>query len=125
MISIHTLAWRVTRELDDMTTRREISIHTLAWRVTGPRPDIVHIARDFNPHPRVEGDIFGVIAAAGPMHFNPHPRVEGDAIESVLRLAISSISIHTLAWRVTGRNDRSLTHYNHFNPHPRVEGDLR
>ena len=55
---------------------------------------------DFNPHPRVEGDLDSYVASSGSTHFNPHPRVEGDGVTPLP------------TW---GRNN--------FNPHPRVEGD--
>ena len=42
-----------------------ISIHTLAWRVTEWYKTNTHLAQDFNPHPRVEGD--GVSSAYLPM----------------------------------------------------------
>ena len=36
---------------------------------------------------------------------------------------VEEISIHTLAWRVTGRRLSPRRAKTHFNPHPRVEGD--
>ena len=56
MISIHTLAWRVTIDYRLIKNWFEISIHTLAWRVTNGSVIIRFTHEDFNPHPRVEGD---------------------------------------------------------------------
>ena len=57
-----------------------ISIHTLAWRVTlavfRVAPEIYY----FNPHPRVEGDKLGYRVPSLYVDFNPHPRVEGDRV---------------------------------------------
>ena len=36
-VSIHTLAWRVTRFCRDVVITHAVSIHTLAWRVTPPK----------------------------------------------------------------------------------------
>ena len=55
-ISIHTLAWRVTRAAAAGDVAVQISIHTLAWRVTGSWITSISRSTDFNPHPRVEGD---------------------------------------------------------------------
>ena len=80
--------------------------------------------RSFNPHPRVEGDFLAVLLVSGQAGFNPHPRVEGDRHTGVFSEEYKSfnphprvegdtvsfnifnrafnVSIHTLAWRVTG-----------------------
>ena len=34
--------------------------------------------RDFNPHPRTEGDQLEYFPCFHSYHFNPHPRTEGD-----------------------------------------------
>ena len=34
MVSIHTLAWRVTDPVQRKEIIKQVSIHTLAWRVT-------------------------------------------------------------------------------------------
>ena len=122
IVSIHTLAWRVT--VDDVASLllSLVSIHTLAWRVTtncqanfitsfsfNPHPRVegdrfshcpFKSASCFNPHPRVEGDLCRVIPTLTAIRFNPHPRVEGDSSFGCYPIA-TDVSIHTLAWRVT------------------------
>ena len=56
-----------------------ISIHTLAWRVTKSPASLFASSGHFNPHPRVEGDEFVHVAFVDAHNFNPHPRVEGDS----------------------------------------------
>ena len=56
LISIHTLAWRVTCQELLVVVIADISIHTLAWRVTGNSMCYDNCSSNFNPHPRVEGD---------------------------------------------------------------------
>ena len=34
--------------------------------------------KDFNPHPRTEGDGSNLLVVRKSYHFNPHPRTEGD-----------------------------------------------
>ena len=78
LISIHTLAWRVTEVIDCDKYTADISIHTLAWRVTASivyvhRADVISIhtlAWRVTPRPDLRRGL--------PVHFNPHPRVEGD-----------------------------------------------
>ena len=77
-----------------------ISIHTLAWRVTPIMNQFVMTITDFNPHPRVEGD-FTPYKGADIMAISIHTlawRVTPLTYEMVI---INGISIHTLAWRVT------------------------
>ena len=40
----------------DIDDKDDISIHTLAWRVTITAEAVEYFLKDFNPHPRVEGD---------------------------------------------------------------------
>ena len=55
-----------------------ISIHTLALRVTANRIPAARRLRNFNPHPRTEGDSFHTMDSSQSADFNPHPRTEGD-----------------------------------------------
>ena len=99
----------------------KVSIHTLAWRVTCSRFRFPLSALCFNPHPRVEGDLRVQYTLSDVAGFNPHPRVEGD-LQSGPKYNPQSVSIHTLAWRVTSSaSNQDLK--SGFNPHPRVEGD--
>ena len=56
LISIHTLALRVTEKDARGGTRYTISIHTLALRVTAEAQKQRDWQENFNPHPRTEGD---------------------------------------------------------------------
>ena len=56
-----------------------ISIHTLAWRVTLDISRAGAVGTNFNPHPRVEGDYTAPLSCGSSSDFNPHPRVEGDS----------------------------------------------
>ena len=42
---------------DEVLVTGEISIHTLAWRVTYMWRIRTEVKKNFNPHPRVEGDL--------------------------------------------------------------------
>ena len=60
-----------------------VSIHTLAWRVTIFGSIGQRNTNSFNPHPRVEGDKYSPLGDyLGDYRFNPHPRVEGDYPEA-------------------------------------------
>ena len=37
-------------------------------------------AKDFNPLPRKEGDVFAILSVFAIVHFNPLPRKEGDSL---------------------------------------------
>ena len=70
--------------LDDIPDKELIiSIHTLAWRVTHGHDCDNRRISNFNPHPRVEGDVSLDRQADATHDFNPHPRVEGDPISGL------------------------------------------
>ena len=100
VVSIHTLAWRVTERLEEDLKKLEVSIHTLAWRVTSCNRTQQNRTRSFNPHPRVEGDDNprGCKAAWIVSIHTLAWRVTYDLNQNV---NLYKVSIHTLAWRVT------------------------
>ena len=80
------------------------------------------VEKDFNPHPRTEGDRWPSISLRFRKYFNPHPRTEGDMCVDV-RDYVTGISTHTLARRVSGHIRHCRQRCWYFNPHPRTEGD--
>ena len=57
LISIHTLTRRMTAEKDYKAGTLSTSIHILTRRRTVGSGTLNLLPEDFNPHPRVEGDI--------------------------------------------------------------------
>ena len=100
-----------------------VSIHTLAWRVTKPRTEI-RTHKCFNPHPRVEGD-YKAIVWGWSDDVSIHTLAWRVTIFYTLATHVNSVSIHTLAWRVTQLCIPFNLTGKGFNPHPRVEGDLQ
>ena len=56
--------------------------------------------RDFNPRPRVEGDVSVDYQYDDGNNFNPRPRVEGDLSDLQVSI-VCCISILALVWRAT------------------------
>ena len=57
-ISIHSLAWRMTRHELAGDDDAGISIHILARRMTAAAGSASGRADHFNPHPRMEDDVW-------------------------------------------------------------------
>ena len=121
VVPIHTLAWRVTWVQRSIIADKLFQSTPSRGGWQGNANGLLCLDR-FNPHPRVEGDYLAGVFRHRKRCFNPHPRVEGDPVIS--RLSVTpSVSIHTLAWRVTSLLQRCCHNPCSFNPHPRVEGD--
>ena len=58
---------------DAMSQVTAISIHTLTRRVTAYYGPCELRRIDFNPHPRVEGDVMSSSLSRASTDFNPHP----------------------------------------------------
>ena len=56
LISILALVWRATLNFIIYTAKSYISILAIVWRATKRTVVKAHLAQDFNPRPRVEGD---------------------------------------------------------------------
>ena len=122
-ISIHTPAWGVTFTFLRAGQAACISIHTPAWGVTLTVPCPIYAKLgDFNPHPRVGGDIVGRQSDDG-VQISIHTPAWGVTARGHRATGTKAISIHTPAWGVT-LSRRQPTHLpQDFNPHPRVGGD--
>ena len=81
-------------------------------------------AKDFNPLPRKEGDVFAILSVFAIVHFNPLPRKEGDSIHTS-GCADKWISIRSLVKRETHCNKNRHAETGNFNPLPRKEGDCK
>ncbi len=80
---------------------QDISIHTLAWRVTRIIPISSAIPINFNPHPRVEGDFISRLLRIPNSAISIHT-LAWRVTSGIVNLCVKfGISIHTLAWRVT------------------------
>ena len=122
-ISIHILAWRMTRSANSCWVN-------VVYFNPHPRmedDDEVSLVcmwiENFNPHPRMEDDAVSSIKSSFKADFNPHPRMEDDPnylegtshqwpfqstsshggwLDGTIKLIPSwIISIHILAWRMT------------------------
>ena len=78
---------------------------------------------NFNPHPRVGGDVLRDEEKNNEQNFNPHPRVGGDPTRDSQSVYTTNFNPHP---RVGGdKRSRSIScgACKDFNPHPRVGGD--
>ena len=82
------------------TAALDISIHILAWRMTRRYQSGATAQGHFNPHPRTEDDMITKMEKEILKYFNPHPRTEDDGVADVLGI-LHTISIHILARRMT------------------------
>ena len=77
---------------------------------------------DFNPHPRVGGDL-AVHQCRHRADISIHTPAWGVTSALLLQCRYQRISIHTPAWGVTAPRRACAGQPGDFNPHPRVGGD--